>query len=81
MNNPGAFHQPRSETYSFWAKEVIALNEINPQVAARLARALDRWKQFASEYQVHMESALKLVASEKNLSADVAEVIQKALNS
>jgi aminopeptidase N len=81
MNNPGSFHQPSPETYQFWANQVIELNQINPQVAARLARALDRWKQFAPNYQVHMKSALKFISEHKNLSSDVAEVIEKALNS
>ena len=81
MNNPGAFHQPSATTYQFWADHVIELNHINPQVAARLARALDRWKQFAPNYQVHMKSALEFISKQTNLSSDVAEVIQKALNS
>ncbi len=81
MSNPGAFHQNNGQTYQFWAKQVIELNDINPQVAARLARALDRWKQFAPSYQVHMKSALELISQHKNLSSDVAEVIDKALNS
>jgi aminopeptidase N len=81
MNNPGAFHQPSPETYQFWAEHVIELNHINPQVAARLARALDRWKQFAPNYQIHMKSALEFISKQTNLSSDVAEVIQKALNS
>ena len=81
MNNPGAFHQPSATTYQFWADHVIELNHINPQVAARLARGLDRWKQFAPNYQVHMKSALEFISKQTNLSSDVAEVIQKALNS
>jgi aminopeptidase N len=81
MNNPGAFHQNPQKSYKFWADHVIELNQINPQVAARLARALDRWKQFAPNYQVHMKSALELIAKQDNLSSDVAEVIEKALNS
>jgi aminopeptidase N len=81
MSNPGAFHQNNGQAYQFWAKQVIELNDINPQVAARLARALDRWKQFAPSYQVHMKSALELISQHKNLSSDVAEVIDKALNS
>jgi aminopeptidase N len=81
MSNPGAFHQNPQKSYKFWADHVIELNQINPQVAARLARALDRWKQFAPNYQVHMKSALELIAKQDNLSSDVAEVIEKALNS
>ena len=81
MSNPGAFHNPNGESYKFWAKHVIELNGINPQVASRLARSLDRWKQFAPIYQAHMKSALELIAKEPHLSSDVAEIIQKALHS
>jgi aminopeptidase N len=81
MSNPGAFHQNNGQAYHFWAKQVIELNDINPQVAARLARALDRWKQFAPSYQAQMKSALELISQHKNLSSDVAEVVNKALNS
>ena len=81
MSNPGAFHNPNGESYQFWAKQVVELNQINPQVAARLARGLDRWKQFAPVYQNHMKSALELISRQDHLSSDVAEVIQKALHS
>ena len=81
LNNPGAFHQAGKDAYQFWAEHVIELNAINPQVAARLARAMDRWKQFSSDYKDQMKSALESVNAKKNLSSDVSEIIHKALNS
>jgi aminopeptidase N len=81
MNNPASFHQQDGSAYIFWANSVLALDAINPQVAARLARALDRWKHFAEPYQKHMLLALKQVAASQTLSADVREVISKALGS
>jgi aminopeptidase N len=66
-------------TYAFWAQQVIALDEINPQVAARLARGLDRWRQFAPRYQKSMKAALEKVAAVNRLSPDVREVVSKAL--
>jgi len=59
----------------------LALDPINPQVAARLARALDRWRVFAQPYQDQMRAALERVAASPSLSADVREVISKALGS
>ena len=79
MNNPGGFHLQDGSAYLFWVEQVIALDEINPQVAARLARGLDRWRKFAPNYQKPMKSALQTVASVKQLSPDVREVISKAL--
>ena len=66
--------------YQFWAEMVQKLDAINPQIAARLARALDRWTVFAEPYQEHMHDALEVVAASKTLSADVREVIVKALS-
>jgi aminopeptidase N len=79
MNNPASFHQVDGSGYAFWAESVLALDPINPQVAARLARGLDRWRQFAPVYQEQMLSALRQVAACETLSADVKEVVSKAL--
>jgi aminopeptidase N len=79
MNNPASFHQMYGSGYAFWAESVLALDPINPQVAARLARGLDRWRHFAKLYQDQMLSALKQVAGCESLSADVKEVVSKAL--
>ncbi|WP_194724218.1 aminopeptidase N [Noviherbaspirillum malthae] len=77
--NPGQFHAPDGSGYEFWADQVIALNTINPQVAARLARSLDRWRKYAPELQDRMRAALQRVAATKSLSKDVHEVISKSL--
>ena len=79
-NNPAQFHAADGSGYAFWAEQVIALNSINPQVAARLARTLDRWRKFAPIQQAPMRSALQQVAAAPALSNDVLEVITKALN-
>ena len=80
-NNPASFHQADGTGYEFWADSVLALDPINPQVAARLARALDRWRLFAAPYQDRMKSALERVAASQTLSPDTCEVISKALSS
>ena len=78
-NNLASFHQADGSGYAFWAESVLALDPINPQVAARLARALDRWRLFAEPYQGKMKTALERVAACLTLSPDVREVIGKAL--
>jgi aminopeptidase N len=79
MGNPAGFHMRDGRGYQFWAQSVLKLDAINPQIAARLARALDRWTVFAEPYQEQMHVALQAVADAKTLSADVREVIVKAL--
>jgi aminopeptidase N len=77
--NPGGFHRQDAAGYIFWAEQVLALDAINPQVAARLARAMDRWKKLAQPYQNAAKEAIKRVAAKTDLSNDVREVVSRAL--
>ncbi|THC45696.1 aminopeptidase N [Massilia sp. Mn16-1_5] len=77
--NPVQFHAPDGSGYAFWAEQVIALDALNPQVASRLARAMDRWRRYTPELQEHMKKALQQVAGQQRLSNDVREVVGKAL--
>lgn len=77
--NPGAFHRADAAGYVFWSEHVLELDAINPQVAARLARALDRWKKLAEPYRHAAQAALQRVAAKADLSNDVREVISRAL--
>jgi aminopeptidase N len=77
--NPGGFHRADAAGYVFWAERVIELDGINPQVAARLARALDRWKKLAAPYRSAAREALARVAAKPDLSNDVREVIDRAM--
>jgi len=55
------------------------LQAINPQVASRIARAFDRWRQFDTQRQVHARAALERIAACEGLARDIAEVIGNAL--
>jgi aminopeptidase N len=79
MHNPAAFHRPDAAGYVFWAEQVLALDEINPQLAARLARALDRWPALVEPYRGAAREALQRVAERNALSDDVREIVEKAL--
>ena len=77
--NPSQFHAADGSGYAFWAEQVIALDALNPQVAARLARSMDRWRRYVPALQGHMRTALEQVAGQASLSNDVMEVVSKAL--
>ena len=78
-NNAGAFHRADAAGYVFWADRVIEIDGINPQVASRLARVMDRWKKLAEPYRSAARQAIESVAAKPNLSNDVREVITRAL--
>ena len=77
--NPAAFHRADGAGYVFWRERVIELDAINPQVAARLARALDRWTKLAEPYRSAAREQIALVAARSDLSKDTLEVITRAL--
>ncbi len=78
--NPGAFHRADASGYVFWSDRVIEIDRFNPQVAARLARALDRWKKLAEPYRGAAREAIARVAAQAELSNDVREVVTRALS-
>ncbi len=78
--NPGAFHRTDAAGYVFWADRVLELDAINPQVAARLARAMDRWAKLAEPYRSAAKAAIERVAAKPSLSNDVREVVGRALS-
>ncbi|MFT4268922.1 MAG: aminopeptidase N [Xenophilus sp.] len=78
--NPGAFHRPDAAGYVWWSERVIELDAINPQVAARLARAMDRWSKLAEPYRSAAREAIARVAAKPELSKDTLEVVTRALS-
>ena len=78
--NPAGFHRADAAGYVYWSEQVLALDAINPQVAARLARAMDRWSRLAEPYRSAAKVAIERVAAKTDLSNDAREVISRALS-
>ncbi|MGQ7933693.1 aminopeptidase N [Paraburkholderia sp. D1E] len=76
--NPSQFHAEDGSGYAFWAEQVIALDAFNPNVAARLARALELWRRHTPVLREKMRAALEQVAAQVK-SRDVREIVEKAL--
>ena len=79
QSNPAAFHRTDAAGYVFWADRVIEIDGINPQLAARLARAMDHWRRLAEPYRTAAREALSRVAARTELSDDVREIVTRAL--
>jgi len=77
--NITAFHQASGEGYEFLADQIITLNSLNPQVAARVMTPLTRWKKYDLPRQKKMRAALERIQSTPDLSKDVFEVVIKSL--
>jgi aminopeptidase N len=73
------FHQADGAGYEFLADQVIVLNKLNPQIAARLLGPLTKWQQYCDSAANKMKAALARIAAEPELSKDVYEVVSKSL--
>jgi len=77
--NPGEFHAGDGSGHAFWADQVCTLDARNPQIAARVARALENWRHYTPDLQASIRTQLERVKAQLGLSNGVAEVIDKAL--
>jgi aminopeptidase N len=80
-SNPAAFHRADAAGYVFWAERVLELDAINPQIASRIARAMDRFSNLAEPWRSAAREAIARVAAKPDLSPDVREIVTKALES
>ncbi len=81
LMNPAAFHRTDAAGYVFWADRVLELDAANPQLAARMARIMDRWSRLAEPYRSAAREAISRVAAKPDLSSDVREIVSRALAS
>ncbi len=76
--NPDGFHQVDGTGYRFLTEQILYLNQRNPQLAARLALPLSRWKRFETTRSVLMREQLEEL-QQQELSRDLFEIVSKSL--
>jgi len=79
--NPARFHAVDGAGYRFLTDQVLALDGLNPQVAARLATPLGRWRRYDDTRQALMRVELQRILDAESLSPDVYEIASKSLAS
>ena len=79
VGNPVHFHRPDGDGYRFVADHVVALDALNPQVAARVAGAFSQWRRYEPVRRGLMRAELERIASSPSLSKDVTEIVTQAL--
>ena len=78
-NNPVNFHKKDGSGYRFLAEQILILNKLNPQLAARMLGAFNSWRQYDEDRQALMKQVLTSIAENTELSPDVFEVVNKYL--
>ncbi len=77
--NPARFHAADGTGYAFLVDRVLELDPANPQIAARLLRAMSRWRRYDPARQALMRAQLERVVTASGLSKDVYEIAAKSL--
>jgi aminopeptidase N len=78
--NPAAFHRADAAGYVLWAERLLEMDAVNPQLAARFARVMDRWRSLAQPWRGAAQEAITRIATKPDLSNDVREVVSRALD-
>ncbi|HEY2773354.1 MAG TPA: aminopeptidase N [Candidatus Binatia bacterium] len=78
--NAVRFHDASGDGYRFLADNVLKLDGLNPQVAARMAGIFSRWKRYDEARRELQRAELSRIAAEPTLSRDVFEVVTKSLS-
>ncbi len=79
QHNPLAFHRPDGAGYRLLGAAIAELDGLNPQVAARLASAFNRWQVFDEARAAAMRATLETLARRKRTSPDLEEIVAAAL--
>ena len=77
--NQRAFNVASGAGYRFLAEQIIALDRLNPQTAAKLLPPLARWRRFDEGRAGLMRAELERIVATPGLSKDVFEQTSKSL--
>ncbi|MGB2442192.1 aminopeptidase N [Planktomarina sp.] len=77
---PAAFHQADGSAYALVVDQLIALDDINPQLCARMTTVFETWRRYDGARQELMRAALCRLAAKPNLSRDTKEMVTRLLD-
>ena len=81
MGNLTQFHRADGTGYEFLADFTLALDAVNPQVAARILTAFGTWRTMEPKRRDKAQAALKRLLKQEGLSRDVTDIAQRSLGS
>ena len=77
--NYPAFHNANGQGYAYYAKQILALDKRNPQIAARLLTLMNNWRMFDAPRRKMALKSLKSIAATKGLSRDTQEIVDRMI--
>ncbi len=79
-DNPAAFHRADGAGYRFLADMVVALDPVNPSLAAVLLRHLSDWRRLDGGRAARMHAELERIARQPRLSRGAWELLRASLD-
>lgn len=79
-SNARRFHATDGYGYQYLAEMVLELDQLNPQIAARLILPLIGFRGLLPRLQKPMRDAIAGIALQRGLSPDLREIVDKALD-
>ena len=79
-SNPVCFHDRSGAGYEFLTDQVLALDAINPHIAARLAGRFAQWRRHLPCRQELIQGQLQRIMAQAGLSKGVFEVVSRTLS-
>lgn len=73
------FHAADGSGYTFLADQVLALDALNPQMAARMVSLFNDYQQFNNNSKAQMITQIKRIHAADYLSPNVFEIVDRAL--
>ena len=79
MGNLSQFHREDGKGYNFVVEKILKLDDVNPQIASRLVSAFNIYPKLSEKLKATMKESLTKLASKKDLSKNVSEIVHKIL--
>jgi aminopeptidase N len=80
LQNPLQFNRADGAGYQFIAGEVLKIDALNPQIAARMLGCFRSWRSLEAGRRALARKALQKVAKSGTISRDVFEIVTKMLD-
>ncbi|SEP02349.1 aminopeptidase N [Luteibacter sp. UNC138MFCol5.1] len=75
--NPTGFHRADGAAYRWLADRLVAIDGLNPQVAARVATAFNGWKRLEPVRREAAHAVVSELAARKDLSRDLTDILAR----
>ncbi len=76
---PAAFHQLDGSGYEIYAQQLMKIDALNPQLAARMSTVFETWARYDADRQAMMRDAMEKTRNRKGASRDVSEMLDRLL--